>query len=146
MNERSFQSERPESFLIRLMCRLICAYLTGCFTQEQSDKSGQPPRHLAVRFCSLEGRRNFADVPHMRKAAASRQRRQKFTCGGGAPPLFPPSCGLSRRCKARGGYYRGDLIKAQHFDDFAAVSAARTPPPCISTPTYCICQGPSLIA
>lgn len=57
----------------------------------------------------------------MRKAAASRQRRQKFTC---APPS--PSCGLSRRCKARGGYYRGDLIKAQHFDDFAAVSAAST--------------------
>lgn len=81
---------------------------------------------------------DFADVPHMRKAAASRQRRQKFTC---APPPFPPSCGLSRRCKARGGYYRGDLIKAQHFDDFAAVSAAPTPPPCISAPPCCM-SGP----
>lgn len=37
-------------------------------------------------------------------------------------------------------------MKAQHFDDFAAVSAARTPPLCISTPTCCICRGCSLIA
>lgn len=65
-----------------------------------------------------------ADVPYMRRAAASRRspRRREFTCGGAPPPpLIPPSCSLSGRCQARGGYYRGDLIKAQHFDDFAAV-------------------------
>lgn len=40
-----------------------------------------------------------------------------------SPPLLSPSCGLSQRCEAsRGFYYRGGLIKAQHFDDFAAAS------------------------
>lgn len=40
-----------------------------------------------------------------------------------SPPLLSPFCSLSRHCEASGGfYYRGDLIKAQHFDDFAAAS------------------------
>lgn len=129
----------PESLLIRLMRRLICSRLTGCCAREQSDKSARPHRRLAVRSCSTPRTCRTCEKP--RRLGSGAKSSPVF-----AAPPFPPSCGLSRRCKARGGYYRGALIKAQHFDDFAAVSAAPTPPPCISAPPRCVCQGPSLIA
>ena len=48
-------------------------------------------------------------------------------------PLLSPFCSLSQHCEASGGfYYRGDLIKAQHFDDFAAASCLRV---CLSIST-----------